>query len=89
MINIITPNQISIKEKALDYTERVISVCDYCGYRAEIKLDHLVNINNFKEDLDGLKCFSCGKALKWIFLPRKAGYFISETFSKFFNLHFL
>jgi len=60
----IKPLQISVKEKALDYTARVISVCDYCGYRAETKLDQVVDVNNLKEDLEGLKCFSCNRDLK-------------------------
>ena len=60
----IKPLQISVKEKALEYTERVISICDYCGYKAEIKLDIIVDINNLKEDLAELKCFRCGEDLK-------------------------
>ena len=59
----IKPNQISIKEEALDYTERVISVCDYCGCRVEIKLDKPIGLDNLEVGIEGLRCLNCNRYL--------------------------
>ena len=59
----VTPNQISKKEKALDHAWRVIAVCDYCGYRVGIKLDKPVGVENLEVGIEGLRCLNCNRYL--------------------------
>ena len=60
----IKPNQVTKVERALNYTERVTFTCDICGYRAEIKLDQLIDIDNVESGTEGLKCPNCNNILR-------------------------